>query len=47
MCPVIGQDGDLDGGAMDAVVTVDAGEGLETVGTTDGGPRGQPILHDK
>jgi len=45
--PVVGQDGDLDGSVLDAVVIVDAGEGLETVGATDGGPRGQPILHDE
>ena len=32
---------------LDAVVIVDAGEGLETVGATDGGPRGRPILHDE
>jgi hypothetical protein len=45
--PVVGQDGDLDGGAFDAVVIVDTGEGLETVGATDSGPRGKPILHDE
>ena len=32
---------------LDAVVIVDVGERLETVAMTDGGPRGQPILHDK
>ncbi len=46
-CLIVGQDGDLDGGVLDAVVIVDAGQGLETVGATDGGPRGQPILHDE
>lgn len=44
---VVGQDGDLDGGVLDAVLGVVAGEGFETVGATDGGPRGQPILHDE
>ncbi len=44
MCPVIGQDSDLEGGATDAVVTVDTGEGLETVGTTDGGGVANPFF---
>lgn len=36
---IVGQDGDLDGGLLDAVFFISAGEGLETVGATDGGPR--------
>jgi hypothetical protein len=44
---VIRQDGDLDGDFLDAVLNEVAGEGLETIDATDGGPRGQPILHDE
>ena len=46
-CLVMGQDSDLNGGVLDAIVIIDAGEGLETVGATDGGPCGQPILHNE
>ena len=32
---------------LDAEVIVDAGEELETVDATDGGPRGRSVLHDE
>ena len=32
---------------IDTVVLVNAPKGLEAVDATDGGPRGQPIFHDK
>jgi hypothetical protein len=44
---IVGQDGELYGSLFDAVLSVDAGEGIEAVGTTNGGPRRQPILHDE
>ncbi len=44
---VIRQDGDLNGDFLDAVLNEVAGDGLETIGTTDNNPRGQPILHNK
>jgi hypothetical protein len=31
----------------DTVVLVNATKGLEAVDATDGGPRGQPVFHDK
>ena len=45
-CLVVGKDGNLNGSVVDAIVIVGAGEGVETVGTTDDGPHGQPILHN-
>ena len=44
---VVGQDGDFDRGVFDAVIIVDAGEGLETISATDGGSRGQTVLHNE
>lgn len=32
---------------FDTIVTVDASEGLKTVGTSNGGPQSQSILHNK
>ena len=43
---VVGQDGDLDGGVLDAVVIVDAGKGLETVGATDGKQGRRNVQYD-
>jgi len=44
---VIGQDNDLDGGVLNVVLGVAAGEGFETVSMTNGGPSGCAVLHDE
>ena len=41
---VVGQDSDLYGGLLDAVLIVGVGEGFEAIGATHSGPRRQPIF---
>ena len=43
----VAQNSNFDGCVRDAVIVVIAGEGLETINTTDSGARGQPIFDDK
>jgi len=44
---VVGQDGNLDGGVLDVILRVVAGEGFETISTANSGPSGHAILHDE
>jgi len=46
-CLVVGQDGDLDGRVVVAVVGIDVSERLKPVDATYGGARGQAVLHYK
>lgn len=47
MFAAVGQDSNLDGGVLDAILGVAAGEGFETVSSTNSGPSGRAILHDE
>jgi len=42
---VVGQNGGLDGRALDALVVIDASERVQPVGAANGGARGQAVLH--
>ena len=46
LLPVMGQDANLNGCVLDAMVTVDASERLKPIGTTYSGACGQAILHN-